>query len=345
MAARGCGRIPAIESSGKRCKSGPSLAEVSVSLVEASENDEEVQVQGPMSLAEFRRLESSVHHRALWEAMELQEAADSCYFVQDFLAPTYIECLLEKLRALQPFSIPHEMTMANKTVKVTSRPKLVFGVGCKSGYGLYNWGQTVEFMQMVDEFPPFVHQLKRLIAKRCPADFPSIRCCNHCILTFSERIPWHHDKAHSTGSEKLTPWSPEDSTPIFLLSFGNSCRFELGHPKFDQVIRTIDFVSGSLIVMPGLANARVRHRVETVDREAGIRVSIVFRRVDRDFVKHPVFADGELVDRGSIIRDGNARFVEPKTWKEFQPKIPPELAAAVAVPEAWAFIDEFESCL
>jgi hypothetical protein len=264
----------------------------------------------------------------------LKAHAMACEFTEAFIHSGYHDSLLQRLTALRPYSVAHVMTLPNVgPVKVSTRPKLNFGIKDSQGrFGLYDWKQTPEFYGNIDEFPPFIYELRSKIADK----HPSALECNHCIIMWADQIPPHHDKQHSSESTSKGKFAAENKADIFCLSLGNPTLFMLTKPAAQynsskpgkisaqvkpHLLMSFQFTSGSMIRLPGPSNAAIKHATESLGSDSGIRISIVFRRADRDWID---------LDHNCIYRDGKCETLPADIWQpRRQPPIPAELSAAL----------------
>ena len=234
----------------------------------------------------------------------------------EFFEHDYHAALLGRLANIREFAVTHHMRMYGKDIAVTSRPKWVAGTRNDRGeFGVYDWGQTLPFHGMISDAPPLLLELRDVIGRKVP--FANL--CNHWILTFSTKIPPHMDKAHSSGCASRKFAAPEDSADIVLCSFGSSTSFKLTDPSSEALLGTVDFDSGSVIVLPGAANCAVKHSAEPGDGDdIGIRISVVLRKADRDWVN---------IDENYMIVNGKKKQIPVETWSTRQPELPASLAA------------------
>lgn len=282
------------------------------------------------------QLSSDDRNSLIAELTEKLEAADGApaslitkvsmvQHMPDFFERDYHNALLERLANIRLFAVVHHMKMFGKDIAVNSRPKWVAGVrNDRNEVGIYDWGQTLPFHGMISDMPPVLLELRDVIGRKVP----SANLCNHVILTFSTQIPWHSDKAHSSGCSNRRSGAPEDSADIILCSFGSSTKFMFGDPSSKAVLGTVDFESGSVVVLPGAANCALKHSAAPgVGVDLGVRISVVFRKADRDWVN---------LDENYMLINGVRKPVPAGTWATRQPELPADLAAPLLTPASSA---------
>ena len=224
---------------------------------------------------------------------EKEALASKVVHICPFIDGEYHDLLLDRLKALRPYAVVHSMRMYGKLTPVTSRPKLVFGIGRDGAYGLYNWGQIKECFTLIAEAPDFIVELLNKVR----AMSPELADLNHAIVTFaddgSSGIPPHQDKAFSLESSGPI----EDASTLALMNMGATRKFMLSKIEAKAthytertlqasgaLVRAIPFGSGELLLMPGEVNSALKHSVELTTRIKVPRYSIVFRKVDKEYI-------------------------------------------------------------
>ena len=183
---------------------------------------------------------------------------------------------------------PYHVHLRKKPVK--SRPKINYGVSNENGeYGLYRWGQEKKDWHRVEDMPQellaVIDEIEKVFGVRP----------NHAIATYyhngkEQWIPVHQDKAVSLGSKG----GIESKTTIFNLSLGAGrpfiitsldCSGEKARGKL-EIVDEFPMQSGDLYAMTGDINSRYGHCVAKDPSVQDLRVSYVFRCVNKDLV-HP----------------------------------------------------------
>ena len=172
---------------------------------------------------------------------------------------------------------------------VKSRPKINYGMPNEAGeYGLYRWGQWETDWPLVEDMPAellaVVEKIHEVFGVRP----------NHVIATYyhngkDQWIPVHQDKGVSRGSGFV-----ESQTTTFNLALGAVRPFivtTLGclGKKLRQELQIVDefpMCPGDMYALSGDINNRFGHCVAKDSSIRDLRVSYVFRCVDKHLV-HP----------------------------------------------------------
>ena len=175
---------------------------------------------------------------------------------------------------------------------VASRPKIVWAIGHSEhgGFGLYIWGQMKEDYGRMEEAPEIIVKLIKYMSELYGEEF------NHCMLTLHINgtcgIPPHPDKSFSKESKGRN----ETSSKIADISLGATRAFMLvpndlkSNDTFETTqphsVATLKMTHGTSLRMDASWNNLVKHCVPFEPEVTEPRISMVFRRVDKQFI-HP----------------------------------------------------------
>ena len=181
---------------------------------------------------------------------------------------TFVKGLLPKFRA-------HVFARSKKPL--TERPKIVVGIPHPDhgGLGIYKWGQPIEDYGMIEVAPDGLSELFEYMSKEYGEEF------NHLIMTLyksgADGIAPHSDKSFSRGNKGRC----ETSSVIADLSIGATRTFRFVTPGEEggKCIASLDLTRGE-----GELNGTVEHEVPRQPEVTTARISMVFRRVDREFI-------------------------------------------------------------
>ena len=170
-------------------------------------------------------------------------------------------------------------------VPVKSRPSIFWGLKNSDGYWpLYKWGQIQEDFGRIDDMPPQMQLLARMIEERFghPRGY-----LNSALATFygngtDNYIAAHHDKG---------VWS--DQTPIYNISFGAVRPFlicdlkSLGQKERRKlnVLQEFPMHPGDLMVLPHEVNTKYSHCIPRDPKVTDLRISIGFRRLTKHWIR------------------------------------------------------------
>ena len=178
---------------------------------------------------------------------------------------------------------------------VKSRPKINFGIANEFGeYPLYSWGQAVADYSRIQPMPSPVRALGARIEE---AFGHQPGYLNQALATFywnglEQHIPQHQDKAVDKMSGKI-----ESNNNIYNVAFGAVRPFifttlaalgkTLGKDKEidSHIVREFPMTAGSLIVLSPTLNTALVHGVPKDSSITDLRISLVFRHCDRNWVK------------------------------------------------------------
>ena len=232
----------------------------------------------------------SKRHRPTVALPEIAPLLERCYhdeFVQEPERTEIWKCLTE----LEPYVVKD--ARFGKPVK--SRPKINFGIANEFGeYPLYSWGQAVADYSRIQPMPSPVRALGARIEE---AFGHQPGYLNQALATFywnglEQYIPQHQDKAVDKMSGKI-----ESNSNIYNVAFGAVRPFifttlaalgkTLGKDKEidSHIVREFPMTAGSLIVLSPTLNTALAHGVPKDSSVTDLRISLVFRHCDRNWVK------------------------------------------------------------
>ena len=233
---------------------------------------------------------SKRHRPTVALPQEIAPLLERCYhdeFVQEPERTEIWKCLTE----LEPYVVK----WGRFKTPVRSRPKINFGIANEFGeYPLYSWGQAVADYSRIQPMPSPVRALGARIEE---AFGHQPGYLNQALATFywnrrDQHIPQHQDKAVDKMSGKI-----ESNSNIYNVAFGAVRPFifttlaalgkTLGKDKEidSHIVKEFPMTAGSLIVLSPTLNTALAHGVPKDSSITDLRISLVFRHCDRNWVK------------------------------------------------------------
>ena len=269
---------------------------------------------------------SKRHRPTVALPQEIAPLLERCYhdeFVQEPERTEIWKCLTE----LEPYVV--KRAWFGKPVK--SRPKINFGIANEFGeYPLYSWGQAVADYSRIQPMPSPVRALGARIEE---AFGHQPGYLNQALATFywnglEQHIPQHQDKAVDKLSGKI-----ESNSNIYNVAFGAVRPFifttlaalgkTLGKDKEidSHIVREFPMTAGSLIVLSPTLNTALAHGVPKDSSVTDLRISLVFRHCDRNWVKpgqyyYRVDARGRPGEKKRIVDNGGTQLGEAQAADE-----------------------------
>ena len=218
-----------------------------------------------------------------------EEALNKCFFEGFVKEPECAE-IWNCLTAMHPYIVKWGRFRA----PVKSRPKLNFGIANDQGeFPLYSWGQVVADYSKIEPMPPPVRALGARIEK---VFGHSAGYLNHALATFywnglDQHIPQHQDKA----VDRCSRGRVESKSPIYNVAFGAvrpfiftdlQCLGKKTRKEIAQyIVKEIPMPSGSMVVLHPEINTQFAHGVPQDRLITELRISLVLRHCDRNWVK------------------------------------------------------------
>jgi hypothetical protein len=214
-----------------------------------------------------------------WEDHMMKEDISTA-LTPKLLEPSLLANVETFVKGLLPKFQPHMFARSKKAL--TERPKIVVGIPHPDhgGLGIYKWGQPVEDYGMIEAAPEELSELFEYMSKEYGEEF------NHLIMTLyksgADGIAPHSDKSFSRGNKGRC----ETSSIIADLSIGATRTFRFVTPGKEgrKCIASLDLTHGSHFAFKGALNGAVEHEVPRQPEVTAARISMVFRRVDKEFI-------------------------------------------------------------
>ena len=264
----------------------------------------------------WHRGETSAHlHRGETSAHFLDSR-----LVRGFLAPGAADELLEALRRVPAARAPRR---APSRVAYEVRTD-AYGVPRADGaLALDAWGADYEAWARVEPAPPALDAARaavRALAER--ASFAREAAAGTPALANSLAVNYYRGGAVGIPAHQDTVSSLVDGSAIYVLSLGATREFQLGgadaagRARVEAPLRTWRPRHGDLVVLGPETNARCCHCVPRAPGD-GLRVSIVFRSVDKSFLRKApprvaTYASGaaRLVAAEAVVGDARRHLSE-----------------------------------
>ena len=223
----------------------------------------------------------------------------------------FFGALLEEVWKWLQTRRPYVVRYGRFRKEVITRPKENFALQRADGaFPSYQWGQVKADYTLIEVTPEPVLKCARMLETHFghPEGYLNSQLATYYVHGEDQYLVIHQDKAvdhRSTGDV-------EDSTPIYNASFGAMRHFvltdlaSLGEHERGKMLIYEDFAmhSGDLVVIPPKTNRDYGHGVYKDPSADRLRVSIVFRHVDKHWVRKLEDGTWEHCSRDSHGDDG-----------------------------------------